>query len=194
MKLADLERHCSFVLSLSLIACVLAVLSMRGRSSTRLAAHLVQKKQEDDFWSSADKSLAWYSMDLSQTVDTDLQRKFVEMEEDSETQAFIQASIAQSESWLIQSWYNLAKTVLNWLSYTHTDMNGILQRGSMFVLSTQQLQSLLDHAQILLPLSSTMIDLGAGDGKVTQKMATFFKEVFATETSKPMQRLPLLPC
>ena len=189
MKLADLERHCSFVLSISLVACFLAVLSMRGRSSTRLAAHLVQKKQEDDFWSTADKSLAWYSMDLSHTVNTELQNKFVLMTEDAETQAFIQSSIAQSESWLTQSWYNLAKTVLNWFSYTHTDMNGILQRGSMFVLSTKQLQSLFDHAQVLLPPASVMIDLGAGDGKVTQKMAPFFTQIFATETSRPMQKL-----
>ena len=64
----------------------------------------------------------------------------------------------------------------------------------MFVISTAQLQSLFDHAQVLLPApqespGSIMIDLGAGDGKVTQKMAPFFTQVFATETSKPMQRL-----
>ena len=34
-----------------------------------------------------------------------------------------------------------------------------------------------------------MIDLGAGDGKVTLKFKDFFTEIFATETSKPMQKL-----
>lgn len=34
-----------------------------------------------------------------------------------------------------------------------------------------------------------MIDLGAGDGQVTRKLATFYHQTFATETSKPMQNL-----
>lgn len=34
-----------------------------------------------------------------------------------------------------------------------------------------------------------MIDLGAGDGKVTSVFKDFFNELFATETSKPMQKL-----
>lgn len=32
---------------------------------------------------------------------------------------------------------------MSWFSYTHTDMNGYLQRGSMFVLSSEQFQLLL---------------------------------------------------
>ena len=34
-----------------------------------------------------------------------------------------------------------------------------------------------------------MIDLGAGDGKVTIKFSDYFRQIYATETSKPMQNL-----
>ena len=34
-----------------------------------------------------------------------------------------------------------------------------------------------------------MIDLGAGDGNVTMKFSDYFKHTYATETSKPMQKL-----
>ena len=171
---------------------------MRGQrrfNSTRLATQLVQKRQEDEFWLNADKSLSWYAMpDLTSLFATDhhaaetVKSQYFALSEDEETKAFIEASIAQSDSWMIQSWYNLAKTVLSWFSYTHTDMNGILQRGSMFVLSTRQFQMLLEQSQVELK-DSTMIDLGAGDGQVTQKLAPFFQQIFATETSKPMQKL-----
>ena len=36
---------------------------------------------------------------------------------------------------------------------------------------------------------SKMIDLGAGDGQVTLKLSDFFHQIYATETSKPMQKL-----
>ena len=172
-------------------------MSHRRFNSSRLAAQLEQKRQEDEFWLNADKSLSWYAMpDLTSlsatdhhTAETVLKSQYFALSEDEETKAFIEASIAQSDSWLIQSWYNLAKTVLSWFSYTQTDMNGILQRGSMFVLSTRQFQMLVEQSQVELKDHSTMIDLGAGDGKVTQKLAPFFQQIFATETSKPMQKL-----
>ena len=69
-------------------------------------------------------------------------------------------------------------------------MNGYLQRGSMFVISSEQYQMLLDHANIKVgQIKSKMIDLGAGDGQVTLKLAPFYQHIFATETSKPMQNL-----
>ncbi|KAL7059767.1 hypothetical protein AAHC03_013029 [Spirometra sp. Aus1] len=68
---------------------------------------------------------------------------------------------------------------------TVTSANGLLNRGSMFVLSTAQFRRLLGvtsdwHAKRLL-------DLGAGDGKVTAKMAPLFDEVYTTEMSPVMR-------
>ena len=67
----------------------------------------------------------------------------------------------------------------------------------MFVLSTEQFEMLLNHGGISCEeLSSsswkdtaTLIDLGAGDGKVTEKMRPFFAQLFATEVSRPMRAL-----
>ena len=178
------------IVCISVFICLCAIsMPYRRSHSTRLATQLVQKRQEDEFWLNADKSLSWYTMPDDLSLGSEIKEKFCSLNEDEETKSFIEASIVQSESWLIQSWYNLAKTVMSWFSYTHTDMNGILQRGSMFVLSTRQFQALLEHAGADIKDDASMIDLGAGDGKVTAKMAPFFQEIFATETSKPMQRL-----
>ena len=59
-------------------------------------------------------------------------------------------------------------------------------RGSMFVFSS-------DHFKQLLSIDNTwtadsLLDLGAGDGKITQKMASHFQHVFATEISGQMQK------
>ncbi len=132
----------------SVLICLLAVLVMRGRSTTSsLAAHMARKGQEDNFWLEADKSELWYSVNFSSSEEnSELRRTFVHMNEDAETKEFIEASVQQADSWLLQTWYNLAKTVLSWFAWTHTDMNGYLQRGSMFVLSKMQFQQLLSHA------------------------------------------------
>ncbi|KAL1452234.1 hypothetical protein WDU94_006529 [Cyamophila willieti] len=56
----------------------------------------------------------------------------------------------------------------------------------MFVVSTPQFQSLLGE-NYLNRAGLKLIDLGAGDGATTRKMAPFFESVFATEISKPMK-------
>ena len=72
------------------------------------------------------------------------------IKKDNETKEFIKSSIDQADSWLIQTWYNIAKSVMSWLPLTQTDMNGYLQRGTMFVISSDQLKLLLSHASIRL--------------------------------------------
>ena len=39
---------------------------------------------------------------------------------------------------------------MSWLSLTQTDMNAYLRRGTMFVISTEQFNLLLAHANIQL--------------------------------------------
>ena len=70
------------------------------------------------------------------------------IKKDNETKEFIKSSIDQADSWLIQTWYNIAKSVMSWLPLTQTDMNGYLQRGTMFVISSEQFKLLLSHANI----------------------------------------------
>ena len=69
---------------------------------------------------------------------------------DHETKEFIKSAIVQADSWLLQTWYNVAKAVMSWFYLTQTDMNGYLQRGTMFVISTEQFKLLLSHADIHL--------------------------------------------
>ena len=65
----------------------------------------------------------------------------------------------------------------------------------MFVLSSEQFEILLNHGGVSTQELSTrrdtatLIDLGAGDGRVTEKMRPFFARLFATEVSRPMQKL-----
>ena len=56
----------------------------------------------------------------------------------------------------------------------------------MFVFSTEQFRSLLQIDSKFK--ADHLLDLGAGDGKVTEMMASHFRRVSATEVSYVMQR------
>ncbi|KAF7270614.1 hypothetical protein GWI33_016411 [Rhynchophorus ferrugineus] len=62
-----------------------------------------------------------------------------------------------------------------------------LECGSMFVVSQSQLSKLL-KIENDTKLDS-LLDLGAGDGKVTAQMAPFFKKTYVTEVSGTMKKL-----
>ena len=52
---------------------------MHDRTGTsRFASHFARKHQEDVSWLESDKSLVWYSVDVSKS-DSDLRLKYVEM-------------------------------------------------------------------------------------------------------------------
>ena len=53
----------------------------------------------------------------------------------------------------------------------------------MFVFSTEQFRTLLDHQSSF----SSLLDIGAGDGSVTKRMSSLFEEIYVTELSKTMQ-------
>jgi ubiquinone/menaquinone biosynthesis C-methylase UbiE len=83
-----------------------------------------------------------------------------------------------------------------------TDVNGLLRRGQMFVFSQAMVQDLLfgerggamAEAISSPPASSAqfkrtlgkLLDVGAGDGGVTEQFAPFFESVSATEVSAQM--------
>jgi hypothetical protein len=57
----------------------------------------------------------------------------------------------------------------------------------MFVYSTAQFKNLLDIDDNHPSKLSSLLDIGAGDGSVTQRMAGVFEKVYATEMSSIMQ-------
>nr|VZI23792.1 unnamed protein product [Spirometra erinaceieuropaei] len=125
----------------------------------------------------------WYSV-RNEYLSTELMKIFLQSEQDEETTAFLQNCYEKSDWFFTQLYHSISKSVLTWFM-TVTSANGLLNRGSMFVLSTAQFRRLLGvtsdwHAKRLL-------DLGAGDGKVTAKMAPLFDEVYTTEMSPVMR-------
>ena len=74
-------------------------------------------------------------------------------------------------------------------------------RGSMFVLSKNQFDQVTaglsdrawrssgERARAAADATTTLLDLGAGDGRPTLAMSAGFDRVVATEVSQPMQRL-----
>ena len=156
--------------------------NLRGRSN--LVRTLASKMEKDLELAEFDKE-KWYSVNLDRIGSDVIRKKFVQLGVDTETQEFIDHSVAQSDWLVTQLWYNVAKSFLSWF-YCQTDINGMLQRGSMFVFSRE-------HFLKLSQLSAdtrldNMLDLGAGDGRPTQSMSGFYQNVLATEMSGPMRK------
>lgn len=61
----------------------------------------------------------------------------------------------------------------------------ILDRGSMFVFSNAQFQTIMSVDESWK--TGTLLDLGAGDGKVTSVIKHRFDEVYVTEQSPSMR-------
>lgn len=132
----------------------------------------------------------WYQCNLT-SMPEELQEKFVQLEADNDTLVFLEQSEDKSDWIFTQIWHSLAKAVLS-LFMTQTSINGWLQRGSMFVVSFQQLLKLiLGPTWTTSPQwsSDSLLDLGAGDGEVTARFASAFQHVYVTEVSPTMQTL-----
>lgn len=78
--------------------------------------------------------------------------------------------------------------VINHLvSFTPIVANGLLGRGRMFVYSTSQFRALLGiHPDQPSPFT-TLLDIGAGDGSVTERMSSLFEQIYVTEMSPTMK-------
>ncbi|KAI7796872.1 putative methyltransferase-like protein 9 [Triplophysa rosa] len=109
---------------------------------------------------------------------------FVQSHLDADTEAFLSRSVEKS-SWLFtQLYHSLFSTIFSPVM-SRTSINGFLARGSMFVFSKEQFQRLLQISPEWK--GERMLDLGAGDGGVTEVMGAYFNEVYATEVSVPMK-------
>ncbi|KAG7271204.1 hypothetical protein CRUP_003381 [Coryphaenoides rupestris] len=125
----------------------------------------------------------WYQCStdlLGETVRT----LFIQSHLDPDTQAFLKHS-GDKSGWLFtQLYHSFVSTVLSPL-VSRTSINGLLGRGSMFVFSPEQFRQLLRISPEWR--ADRLLDLGAGDGGVTEVMGAHFREVYATEVSPPMK-------
>jgi len=154
--------------------------SYRPRSS--LTRALITKLEHEQIAREQSES-AWYTVDLQSISDDRIRNKFQQLSADEETKAFLEQSFDKSDWIFTQIYHNVAKAFLS-LVYSQTDINGILGRGAMFVLSREHYSVLTNGFT-----GENLIDLGAGDGAPTLVMAPSYKNVYATETSGPMRRL-----
>lgn len=150
----------------------------------KLAQAAINKLQNDQRLREINRDL-WYHVT---DIDTLPQfQKFHLLYEDDETKEFLSNCYEKSDYFFTQLLHSLLITVLKMFMAT-TSINGLLHRGSMFVFSVAQFKTLIEFETAFQGIKmDSLLDLGAGDGAVTAKMAPFFNKVYATEMSGPMQ-------
>lgn len=125
----------------------------------------------------------WYRCGLDLLGDN-VKPLFVQSHMDSDTETFLKTSVEKSGWVFTQLYHSFISTVLSPV-VSRTSINGFLNRGSMFVFSTDQFRRLMRIDPEWR--SERLLDLGAGDGGVTEVMGAHFREVYATEVSLPMK-------
>ncbi|KAH8322534.1 hypothetical protein KR074_001741 [Drosophila pseudoananassae] len=137
----------------------------------------------------------WYS--LAHELPPRFQSKFVPLEPDATTVSWLERAKALSANIWTHLWHALARSILQFFM-TQTDINGFLKRGSMFILSEAQFHKLLVAGGFSPnpgPEPVTLLDIGAGDGEISLRVANTVSElsgtaglrVFATEASWTMR-------
>ncbi|XP_043919927.1 protein-L-histidine N-pros-methyltransferase [Protopterus annectens] len=149
------------------------------RPVTRYLYHNVLNLREN---SSNCRAYQWYMCNNENLCEL-LQTVFVQSYLDSGTQAFLDQSAEKSRWILTQLYHSLVSTIFSSFM-SKTTINGWLGRGAMFVFSHEQFLQLLKIDPNWR--SHRLLDLGAGDGGVTQIMAFHFEEVYVTEVSPTM--------
>jgi SAM-dependent methyltransferase len=107
---------------------------------------------------------------------------------DRETRDFLAESRRKSDNVCLQLFYAVVYTVLC-VFVSLTDINGLLGRGRMFVFSMEHIRSLLPPS---FPPPSLVLDVGSGDGHVTDKLRTCLGPevtIHVTEASSVMRRV-----
>lgn len=150
---------------------------------SRTARLLLERLEEEESGQAEIDRTSWYK---SNTIALPqwLQEKFVESALDDETEAFLESCNQKADAVFSQIGHLLFKGIFGYI-FSVTTVNGILDRGSMFVFSKAQFQRLMgvtDPWKV-----SRLLDLGAGDGKVTSVIEQHFDEVYATEQSPSMR-------
>lgn len=113
-----------------------------------------------------------------------LKHLFIQSSLDHDTKIFLKRSVEKSTWIFTQLYHSFVSTVLSPV-VSRTSINGFLSRGAMFVFSSAQFQHILRVDPEWK--AERLLDLGAGDGGVTQIMGPHFREVYTTEVSMPMK-------
>ncbi|XP_054719676.1 protein-L-histidine N-pros-methyltransferase-like [Uloborus diversus] len=162
-------------------------MAVRPYLRSSLARTLYEKMVKDEGLRRYDKS-KWYEVDLD-LVSCNMRELFVASEVDQDTEDFLENSCEKSDWVMTQVFHSLVRSILCWFM-TRTSINGFLGRGSMFVFSNTQLENLLgNYTQPTWKECGNMLDLGAGDGKVTEVMSSYFQNTYVTEISGVMRRI-----
>ena len=165
-----------------------------------IARSIYERMQREDQLRQFDKT-RWYQVDRD-ALSTQLNQTFVQMDCDRETQQFLDVCYEKSDQYFTHLFQSIARTILC-LFMSSTSVNGLLGRGSMFVFSDAQFRSLLgqyldvginldknsDNYSLNGHSDKVLIDLGAGDGKVTEVMAKYFGKTYTTEISPVMRKI-----
>lgn len=120
-----------------------------------------------------------YGVDVS-ALPTELAECFTQLDRDADAHAFLLSCGSKSRA--VRLAQSAAASLLR-SSMSLTDANGVLGRGELHVLSQPQATLLLGDAA-----GGVLLDVGAGDGSVTSRLAPLFAAVVATEVSAPMLR------
>lgn len=171
-----------FVFLLAHAYALVKMYTLSGRQGPGSLARTIARRMQEDEQHRLDNHSYWYFVKRS-SLPADLCDNFIQFNQDSETMDFLENCYEKSDWVFMQIYHSIVKSVLSWFMET-TSINGWLGRGSMFVFSRSQFRQLMDVDETWR--GDTLIDLGAGDGEVTQKMAPYFHNVYTTEASKTM--------
>ncbi|KAI1730961.1 DREV methyltransferase domain-containing protein [Ditylenchus destructor] len=154
--------------------------------SGRLSRMLAEKDESDrTLLLDTSNRDVWYQVDF-RMLEPDSSSTFHPSHFDQETETFIDTSAAISNSICLQLYYSMASAFLSFL-ITKTSINGLLNRGSMFLFSRNHFRNFIGLPDDWSPVGKKVLDLGAGDGGVTSVFADFFMHVSVTDASKIME-------
>ena len=125
----------------------------------------------------------WYHINTG-LLSPDLQDKFIPSVFDAGTESFLENCYTKSDWVFTQMFHNALRFFFGFFM-SMTTVNGLLNRGSMFVCSHEQYKLLLGLTNDTK--RSSWLDLGAGDGKVTECLLPHFDSCYATEQSPTMR-------
>lgn len=105
------------------------------------------------------------------------QKMFLRFEPDENTIAWLERSKGISGNLWLQIWFIVAKCCLSFFM-SQTDLNGVLSRGSMFILSENQLVAMLLRGGFKASANGPkVLDIGAGDGQCTLRVQSALRQI-----------------
>lgn len=112
-----------------------------------------------------------------------LAERFIPSHLDAEGEAFLAAALRRQHT-RAAAWFHRALTLV----LSDFDANGLLGMYPVFLLSTPQAQQLLSAARPDGVAQARLLDIGAGSGDVTTRLAPLVDDVECTEASRFMAR------